>query len=70
MNAKETCRSVMTYTVDEVKNIPVRPGRWKADYGGSKIAVARNLEIDEKTAQEYIDRYFEGFAGLKNMIEI
>lgn len=40
------------------------------DYGGSKIAVARNLEIDEKTAQEYIDRYFEGFAGLKNMIEI
>lgn len=35
------------------------------DYGGTKKAVARSLEIDEDTAQGYIDKYFEGFAGLK-----
>lgn len=38
------------------------------DYGGTKKAVARNLECDEMTAQTYIDRYFEGFAGLKKYI--
>ena len=34
------------------------------DYGGTNVAVAKNLEIDRDTAQHYIDKYFEGFSGL------
>lgn len=34
------------------------------DYGGTSMAVSKNLEIDTKTAQKYIDKYFEGFYGL------
>ena len=34
------------------------------DYGGTSVAVSKNLDVDQKTAQKYIDRYFEGFYGL------
>ena len=34
------------------------------DYGGTQFAVSRNLGIDKETAQQYIDKYFEGFAGI------
>lgn len=34
------------------------------DYGGGAGTIARNLEIDVKTAQGYVDKYFEGFYGL------
>ena len=34
------------------------------DYGGTQFAVSRNLKIDKETAQEYIDKYFEGFSGI------
>lgn len=34
------------------------------DYGGGAGTIARNLKIDIKTAQKYVDNYFEGFNGL------
>ena len=34
------------------------------DYGGGAGTIARNLKIDVKTAQGYVDKYFEGFYGL------
>lgn len=34
------------------------------DYGGTSIAVSKNLEISKEEAQGYIDKYFEGFSGL------
>lgn len=34
------------------------------DYGGGAGTIARNLGIDVKTAQGYVDKYFEGFYGL------
>lgn len=34
------------------------------DYGGGAGTIARNLEIDVKTAQGYVEKYFEGFSGL------
>ena len=34
------------------------------DYGGTSMAVSRNLECSVEEAQKYIDKYFEGFYGL------
>lgn len=35
------------------------------DYLGTAYAVSATLEIDKEEAQKYIDKYFEGFHGLK-----
>lgn len=34
------------------------------DYGGTSVAVSKNLECSREEAQGYIDKYFEGFYGL------
>jgi len=34
------------------------------DYGGTAFAVSKSLNIPKEQAQAYIDKYFEGYAGL------
>jgi DNA polymerase-1 len=38
-------------------------------YGMSAYGLAQRLDIDQKTAQEYIDRYFARYPGVKTYIE-
>ncbi len=38
-------------------------------YGISPFGLAAQLSIDQKTAKEYIDRYYERYAGIKRFIE-
>lgn len=39
------------------------------DYGGSEYTVSQNLGIEKDVARGYIDKYFEGFYGLKAWME-
>ena len=39
------------------------------DYGGTEFTVAKNLGIEKEVARSYIDKYFEGFYGLKSWME-
>ncbi len=39
-------------------------------YGISPFGLAANLNIDQKTAKEYIARYFERYAGVARFIEV
>lgn len=39
------------------------------DYGGTEFAVSKNLGIEKDVARGYIDKYFEGFSGLKEWME-
>jgi DNA polymerase-1 len=39
------------------------------DYGGSAFTVSKNLGISKEEAQEYIDKYFAGFAGLSDWMQ-
>lgn len=77
-NNRDSHSTVAKIVFPELKDVPVEnikkeyPAKRQLakkisfclDYGGSAVAVARNLEIDQKTAQMYIDKYFEGFYGL------
>ena len=38
-------------------------------YGISPFGLAAQLSIDQKTAKEYIDRYYERYAGIRRFIE-
>ena len=38
-------------------------------YGISPFGLAAQLNIDQKTAREYIDRYFQRYAGIRRFIE-
>jgi len=38
-------------------------------YGISPFGLAAQLNIDQKTAKEYIDRYYDRYAGIKRFIE-
>ncbi len=38
-------------------------------YGISPFGLAAQLNIDQKTAREYIDRYYERYAGIRRFIE-
>lgn len=77
-NNRDSHSTVAKIVFPELKDVPVEnikkeyPAKRQLakkisfclDYGGSAVAVAKNLEIDQKTAQKYIDKYFEGFYGL------
>ncbi|MGA1982614.1 MAG: DNA polymerase I [Acidobacteriaceae bacterium] len=80
LNAYRTGQDIHTLTASEVFGIPVAQldketrNRAKAVnfgivYGISPFGLAAQLNIDQREARAYIDRYFERYAGVKLFIE-
>jgi DNA polymerase-1 len=40
--------------------------RFALDYGGTAFSVSRTLGIEKEEAQKLIDKYFEGFSGIRD----
>jgi DNA polymerase I len=80
LNAYRTGQDIHTLTASEVFGIPVAQldketrNRAKAVnfgivYGISPFGLAGQLNIDQKEARTYIDRYFERYAGVRRFID-
>ncbi|QMV19214.1 DNA polymerase I [Granulicella sp. 5B5] len=80
LDAYRTGKDIHTLTASEVFGIPVAEldketrARAKAVnfgivYGISPFGLAAQLNIDQKTAKAYIERYFERYAGVAHFIE-
>ncbi|MGQ7300639.1 DNA polymerase I [Marinobacter nauticus] len=64
---KATAAEVFGVAVDEVTGDQRRSAKainFGLIYGMSAFGLSRQLEVDRKTAQEYIDRYFERYPGV------
>ncbi|MBN7768509.1 DNA polymerase I [Marinobacter daepoensis] len=64
---KATAAEVFGVSVDEVTGDQRRSAKainFGLIYGMSAFGLARQLEVDRKTAQAYIDRYFERYPGV------
>ena len=64
---KATAAEVFGVAVDEVTGAQRRSAKainFGLIYGMSAFGLSRQLEVDRKTAQEYIDRYFERYPGV------
>ncbi|WP_263368080.1 DNA polymerase I [Edaphobacter bradus] len=80
LDAYRTGKDIHTLTASEVFGVPADAmdketrNRAKAVnfgivYGISPFGLAAQLGIDQKTAREYIERYFERYAGVQRFIE-
>ena len=64
---KATASEVFGVSLDEVSGDQRRSAKainFGLIYGMSAFGLARQLEVDRKTAQNYIDRYFERYPGV------
>ncbi|MGM0951739.1 MAG: DNA polymerase I [Pseudomonadota bacterium] len=64
---KATASEVFGVSLDEVSGNQRRSAKainFGLIYGMSAFGLARQLEVDRKTAQNYIDRYFERYPGV------
>ena len=80
LNAYRTGQDIHTLTASEVFGIPVdqldKETRSRAKavnfgivYGISPFGLAAQLNIEQKVAKQYIETYYERYAGIKNFID-
>lgn len=69
---RATAAEVFSVALDEVSDEQRRRSKainFGLIYGMSSFGLAKQLDIPRKAAQEYIDLYFERFAGVKDYME-
>ncbi|PSF12332.1 DNA polymerase I [Marinobacter fuscus] len=69
---KATAAEVFGVSLEEVSTDQRRSAKainFGLIYGMSAFGLARQLDVDRKTAQEYIDRYFERYPGVLNYMD-